>query len=170
MRIGVPKRAKRKGTFHMSVVNVRTAEPVHLPEVHRMLIALAAHHGDAATITPADLSRLVFQSPATRLLVACLSDSPAPHPVGYALLVARQNLVTGQVGYVMDHLFVQQPFRRAGVGRALIAAARELTLEEGRSGLTISTHPANTDAQAAYRAMGLAELPVTGPRFAVALA
>lgn len=154
----------------MTPPHIHLAEPHDLPEVHRMLIALAAHHGDTATIPPAELARLALHHPDMRLLVASLPDSPAPHPVGYALLRGWQNMVTGQMAYVLDHLFVQPPFRRQGVARALVEAARACALQEGRSGLTIPTHPANAMAQTAYRAMGMAELPPAGPRFAVSLA
>lgn len=153
----------------MTAIAIRPAEPAHLPELHRMLVALAAHHGDVATITPAELRRHLFQSPAVRALVACLADSPAPHPVGYALIVLRPDLVSGLVSAAINHLYVQPPFRKHGVGRALIAAARDLARAEGRADLVIGTHPANPGAAEAYRAMGLTELPPAGPRFAVAL-
>jgi GNAT superfamily N-acetyltransferase len=79
-------------------------------------------------------------------------------------------MVTGTQAYVIDHLFVQEPLRRQGIGRALIDGARRLALDEGREGLVIGTHPQNDGAVLAYRAMGLTELPQGGPRFAVALA
>lgn len=141
----------------------------HLPEVHRMLIELAAHHGDVATITPAMLRRLVLDAPDMRGLVAFPADRPSRLPVGYALLARRTDLITGRSGYDIAHLFVQDVFRGQGIGRALIAAARGLALAEGCTRLTIGAHPANAEAAAAYRAMGLAERPVPGPSFAVAL-
>lgn len=150
-------------------VTIRLAAPEHLPEVHRMLIALAAHHGDQASITPQVLRRIALQGPGARLIVATLDDSPLRHPVGYALMLLRPNMVTGEQTYVIDHLFVQEPLRRHGIGRALIDGARKLAQEEGRSGLIIGTHPENDGAALAYRAMGLTELPQGGPRFAVAL-
>jgi GNAT superfamily N-acetyltransferase len=151
-------------------VTIQLAAPEHLPEVHRMLIALAAHHGDQATITPQTLRRFACQGPGARLLVATLDDSPQDHPVGYALLLLRPNMVTGTQSYVIDHLFVQEPLRRQGIGRALIKGAEQLARDEGRAGLVIGAHPANSGAADAYRAMGLAELPIGGPRFAVELA
>lgn len=151
-------------------VTIRLAAPEHLPEVHRMLIALAAHHGDQATITPDALRRIALQGPGARLIVATLDDSPVRHPVGYALLLLRPNMVTGGQSYVIDHLFVQEPLRHQGIGRALIDGAKVLARDEGRTGLVIGTHPENDAAAIAYRAMGLAELPASGPRFAVEIA
>lgn len=151
-------------------VTIRLAAPEHLPEVHRMLIALAAHHGDEATITPEVLRRIALQGPGARLIVATLDDSPLRHPVGYALLLLRPNMVTGRQSYDINQLFVQAPLRQQGIGRTLIEGAKKLALEEGRAGLTIGTHPENDAAVLAYRAMGLTELPANGPRFAVELA
>ena len=166
-----PARAKAQRNLKMTrkPVTIRLAAPEHLPEVHRMLIALAAHHGEQATITPAALRRIAMQGPGARLIVAMLDESPQHHPVGYALLLLRHNMVLGSQSYDINHLFVQEPLRGQGIGRALIDGARKLALDEGRSGLTIGTHPENEAAALAYRAMGLAELSLPGPRFAVAL-
>ncbi len=102
----------------MPNIAIQTAEAEHLPEVHRMLIALAHHRGAEPTTTPAVLAQIAFDDPRARLLVARLTDSPARHPVGYALI--RQ----GQGGAVLEQLYVQPPFRGLGVGRALAAAVQ----------------------------------------------
>ncbi|TGD44355.1 GNAT family N-acetyltransferase [Pseudotabrizicola sediminis] len=150
-------------------IDIRPLGAAHLPEVHRMLIDLAAHHGDVATITPQVLRGLVLDAPDVRGLVAFPADRPSRLPVGYALLARRSDLITGRSGYDIAHLFVQDVFRGQGIGRALIAAARDLALLERCTRLTIGTHPANAGAAAAYRAMGLTERPAPGPSFAVAL-
>ena len=135
-----------------------------------MLIELAAHHGDVATITPPVLRALLCDDAGLRGLVAFPVDRPSRHPVGYALLSRRVDLITGRTGYDIAHLFVQDVFRGQGIGRALVAAARGVALAEGCARLTICTHPSNTGAAQAYRAMGLMERPTPGPSFAVALA
>ena len=150
-------------------IEIRPVEADHLPELHRMLIELAAHHGDVATITPPRLRACVLDGPDLRGLVAFPSDRPSRLPVGYALLARRVDLITGRTGYDIAHLFVQDVFRGQGIGRALISAARDLALAEGCTRLTIGTHPANSGAAAAYRAMGLPERPVPGPSFSVVL-
>lgn len=151
-------------------IATRPATAADLPEVHRMLIALAAHHGDQATITPAAFRALTLDNPAAQVIVAHPAGSPAPHPVGYALILRRPNPVTGRITHDIAHLFVQPPFRRQGCGRALIAAASAMAQAEGAARLTIAAEAGNEAAQTAYRAMGLAELPVTGAHFAVELA
>ena len=77
--------------------------------------------------------------------------------------------MTGGTGHDINHLFVAEWRRRAGIGRALIAAARQISRAAGAEFLTIGTQVGNLGAQSAYHAMGLEELPASGPRFAIAL-
>lgn len=150
-------------------IAVRPALAEHLPEVHRMLVALAAHHGDTATISPARLAELCLEGHEVGALVAFLPDSPARHPVAYALVTRHTDLISGGIRQDITHLYVQPPFRGMGLGRALILAAQEQAATDGALGLTIGTHPENTAAAAAYRHMGLIERPAPGPRFAIPL-
>lgn len=141
---------------HPTTTNPVTVGPAlaqDLPEVHRMLIALAAHHGRAATVTPAMLRRLAMDQGAARLLVARLDDSPARHPVGYAML--RQGGAEGRAGCEIAQVFVQAPFRGRGIGAALIAAARQIARDEGRGQLAIGAHPDGLEAAATGGAPGI---------------
>ena len=111
------------------------------------------------------LHRQVFDLGVGRVWVAAEEEGL----VGYALLLARPNLVTGGAGYDLNHLFVMEWRRRAGIGRALIAAARAWAAGEGAEFLMIGTHRENQGAQRAYKDMGLEELPAPGPRFRISL-
>lgn len=148
---------------------VRPARPEDMPEVHRMLIALAAHHGDAATITPLRLRELCFETGEALVLVACLPGSPARDPVGYALVTRRHEMMSGRMLQEVTHLYVQPPFRGQGLGRVLIGAARRLAQAGAAARLTIGADARNPGAVSAYRQIGLSELPAPGPRFAMAL-
>lgn len=146
-------------------VHIREAVPDDLPQVHEMIGLLARHHGDERRISLEDLRAQVLDQGQARVLVAAEPEGL----VGYALILARPNLVTGGAGYDINHLFVMEWRRRAGIGRALIAAARDLCREAGAEMLVIGTHWANLGAQSAYRDMGLEEVQY-GPRFLVPLA
>jgi ribosomal protein S18 acetylase RimI-like enzyme len=54
----------------------------------------------------------------------------------------------------LTELYVEQEFRRRGVGGALVAYAERLAHERGASDLIIMTGLDNAPAQALYRAMG----------------
>jgi GNAT superfamily N-acetyltransferase len=145
-------------------LNIREAVPDDLAHVHQMIGLLARHHGDEVRISLETLQRQVFDLGLARIFVAAEEEGL----VGYALLLRRPNLVTGGAGHDINHLFVMEWRRKAGIGRALIAAARAAALAEGSEMLTIGTRWANLGAQSAYRDMGLEELTY-GPRFRVAL-
>ena len=144
---------------------IRQAVPDDLPQVHEMIGLLARHHGDEPQISLETLRRQVCDLGRARLWVAAEEEGL----VGYALVLTWPNLVTGGVRQEIDHLFVMEWRRRAGIGRALIAAARVAALAGGVEVLRIGTHGENLGAQRAYRDMGLEELPQGGPRFRVAL-
>ena len=144
---------------------IREATLGDLPQVHQMIGLLARHHGDEAVIALDTLRRQIFEDGLGLLVVAGEEEGL----VGYALLLARPNLVTGGLGHDINHLFVVEWRRKAGIGRALIAALRAVSVAAGAEYLMIGTHPNNLGAQRAYRQMGLAELPMPGPRFKVEL-
>lgn len=142
---------------------IRLALRQDIPIVHDMIGQLARFHGDDPTISPLVLERLLFDQMQGRVWLAQVAGVP----VGYALVLERANLVTGGMGHDINHLFVVEAHRAKGVGRALIAAVRAAS--EDAEFLVIGTHPANLGAQAAYRAMGLEEAPLSGPRFRIRL-
>jgi len=144
---------------------IRQAVPGDLPQVHDMIGLLARHHGDVPQISVETLHRQVFELGLGRLWVVAEEEGL----IGYALLLVRPNLVTGGAGHDLNHLFVHEWRRRAGIGKALISAVRAYSLAEGAEFLVIGTQRENLGAQSAYREMGLEELPASGPRFKIAL-
>lgn len=143
-------------------VTVRLAQAEDLPETHRMLIALAAQTGQPATITPRVLSRIALEGPAARLLVAHRTDSPQRHPVGFALMLLGRNMVAGTDWGVVEQLYVQEPDRGRGIGRALLSAAREAAAKAGCEGVTVSSRPETDGSALVWRALA----PDQEPRFA----
>jgi GNAT superfamily N-acetyltransferase len=136
-------------------VIVRLAQAEDLPETHRMLIALAAQAGRTATITPRVLARIALEGPAARLLVAHRSDSPQRHPVGYMLMLMGRNMVAGTHWGFVEQLYVQEPDRKRGIGRALLAAARKAATDAGCEGMTVSSRPETDGSALGWRALGL---------------
>lgn len=56
--------------------------------------------------------------------------------------------------FVLNDLFVVPESRRSGVGRQLLAAAKDFAHSEGAVGLTLSTEVTNAAAQALYESEG----------------
>lgn len=145
----------------MKDIRIRPVERRDLRDVHEMIVALAAHHGEGAAVTLADLRRDLFGvTPWLRMLVA-----EGDGIIGYASLGQRIRLGDGQRGLEVEHLFVRESLRGKGLGRRLLAAAEETARRLEGGFVTIGTHPDNAAARDAYRACGYEPLPHDPLRF-----
>ncbi|KIN65414.1 putative acetyltransferase protein [Sulfitobacter noctilucae] len=132
-----------------------------------MTHALAAHHGDSATVTEQDLARdCLGPHPWFTVLIAATPEAA----VGYAALCPLAQMQFGVRGMDLHHLFVMSDARGKGIGQDLIAASLATTqLMKGRY-MTVGTHPDNHPAAALYAQLGFEVLPPPGPRFRMKLA
>ena len=144
-------------------VTTRMVAEGDLPIVLDMVHALSAHHGDTSTLTLAALKRDAGHW--HKIIVACVGDQI----VGYASLLPRGQLHTGERGMNLHHLFVSSECRRRGVGGALIKAATAISKELGCVFLAVETAPDNTRAQQVYLDAGFAPRPIGGPQFSIRL-
>lgn len=146
----------------MPQITTRPGKPADFDDVCEMAHALAAHHGDTATLSPADLARDFGPGqPWGRLIIAEVGGVRA----GYAALCPLMQLQFGVRGMDMHHLFVRPEYRGTGVGRALIRAVVDHAKSQGCRYVTVGTHPDNTKAQRIYLAAGFTRRPTPGPRF-----
>ena len=83
-------------------------------------------------------------------LIACLDGEP----VGLAILTRIPKL-DDRVGFLyLDELHVLAPFRRRGIGRALLRACIDLAEDVTLAGIRLLTRPDNQPARALYEALG----------------
>ena len=78
-------------------------------------------------------------------------------PVGFACLRLVPHLQGDEPYAELTDIYVDAPFRRQGVARALIARVEEAARAAGASEVVIITGFDNEGAQAAYRAAGYAD-------------
>ena len=74
--------------------------------------------------------------------------------VGFAQLYPSFSSTAMKRLWVLNDLFVAPAQRRAGAGRALLAAADDLARATSAKGLVLATQKTNAAAQALYRAHG----------------
>ncbi|MGX7708202.1 N-acetyltransferase family protein [Methylobacterium sp. Gmos1] len=145
---------------------VRRAVPGDAEALAGLIGQLAAHHGDRATTDADSLRADLFGSlPWATALVA----EDAGKLVGYALLVRLYRGQYAARALDLHHLFVVPEARNAGIGRALVRAARAEAEAQGCDRLMVGTHPDNRRAQSFYRTLGFADRPPGGPQFELPL-
>lgn len=146
---------------------IRPATPADLPQLCKMVHALAEFHGDTATATVANLQRDLFGA-APWLHALVFEDRRQLH--GYAALTQLARVQYGQRGMDLHHLYVCTDARGGGIGKALLAASFDYARSKTASYVTVSTLMGNDFAQAFYLAQGFQPAPVAGLRYVFDLA
>jgi GNAT superfamily N-acetyltransferase len=122
----------------MTTPILRPAEPADLPEILRLIRALAAyeHRLHEATATEADLHLLLF-GPTPRA-AAVLAEFAGRKPIGIAVFNYTISTFAGRTGMFLEDLFVDPAHRGTGIGLALLrhvaarAAAENCNIIEWR--------------------------------------
>ncbi|MEL7180024.1 MAG: GNAT family N-acetyltransferase [Pseudomonadota bacterium] len=147
------------------MTQINAVTPKDIPDLLGMIRLLCAFHGDRCQMGLADTQAKFIDGPLTGFIAR--QDGKA---VGYAALEPHWRPMHHGDLYDIAHLFVVEPARGRGLGKALIAACRRFAEAKEAYRLVIGTSPVNPGAAAAYRAMGLDEITtMPGPRFEIAL-
>lgn len=149
-----------------SIVEIRDATPTDLPDLKRMVQALAEHHDDVPQVTLEILQRDIFGVVPWIYVIVAEAEGTA---VGYAALCPLIKLQMGVRGIDMHHLFVESGFRGQGIGKQLIKSAMQKARELSCSQMSVGTHPDNLNAQAVYLACGFERRDSSHPKFRIAL-
>lgn len=142
-------------------VHVRRVEQPDLPDLLRMVSALAAHHGDTTRLSLETLSRDVLgDAPWLTTLVAEVGGSI----LGYATFFRRARPF-GPICMHLHHLYVDPEIRGSGIGRRLIEASTSIAHALNCDFMVVGTLPKNHAAQAVYAACGFEALPGDSSHF-----
>jgi GNAT superfamily N-acetyltransferase len=134
-------------------IAIRDAEPVDAAEIRRLVHANAVFHGkpELAVVTEEMIRRDGF-GPGRQF--STLLGSVGGRIAGIAQYAVRYNSWSGTRELFVMNLFVDEPMRKTGLGRALMAAAAKRTLELGCVGLSLGVERTNP-ALAFYRRLGM---------------
>ena len=87
----------------------------------------------------------------SRILVARNSDNAL---MGFAQLYPSFSSVSMKPIWILNDLFVYPNYRRRGVARSLMEAARNLGISSGAKALVLATEVTNAPAQSLYQSLG----------------
>lgn len=132
----------------MGTITVRQATPDDATELARMLDLF-----DGIGATP---EQVAARMRACQGVLTTFLGEMEGRPVGFACLRLVPHLqVQGDEPYAeLTDIYVDAPFRRHGVARALIARVEAMARAAGASEMVIITDFDNDVARAAYRAVG----------------
>jgi GNAT superfamily N-acetyltransferase len=131
---------------------MRSADVEDIP----LLVALMTEFYSESS-TPLDSNR------AAAAFAALLADDRLGHvwliqasenDVGYVVVTFSYSMEFGGPNAFVDDLFIQAPFRGAGLGTAALQEVRTFCLERGVRALHLETGRDNAAAQALYRRAG----------------
>ena len=132
----------------MPKITIRQATPEDATELARMLDLF-----DRSGATPEQLAARML---ACQNVLTTFIGELDGQPVGFACLRLIPHLQGDEPYAELTDIYVDAPFRRQGVARALIAHLEAAARAAGAGGVVIITGFDNEGAQAAYRASGYA--------------
>ena len=137
------------------MIQVRPAEPGDIPEVLRLIHALAVYEREpnAVMAKAEDLSASLFPTD-REPLVGCLVAQSDDVIVGIALSFVTFSTWEGRHGLHLEDLFVQPDHRGLGVGRSLISALATEAVGRGYRRLEWSVLDWNEPARSFYSSLG----------------
>ena len=133
----------------MGTIAVRQATPDDAP-----VLAPLLDHFDHAGATP---DRVAARIRACRNVLTTYLAELDGAPVGFACLRLVPHLQGDEPYAELTDIFVEPPFRRRGVARALLAHVEAAARSAGASDVALITGFDNEVAKAAYRAAGYAD-------------
>lgn len=146
------------------VISVRAAAPRDLRTIVAMCDALNAHSGlPTGRLDPRGFRAALFGRRAfvfADIAEAMEEGEDRPSPAGYALSHDSFTTDYGERGMYLIDIYVEPAWRRAGVGRRLLAAVAARARRRGATHLWWASMPRNYQARRFYAALGASDEPL----------
>jgi GNAT superfamily N-acetyltransferase len=132
-------------------VDVRAATLHDIPLLLKFIHAMARFEKLSVSATEDSLRESLFgEAPVARALLILVND----RPVGYATYFFTFASMVGTRGLWLDDLFIEEPFRSKGIGRAFMAFMRELAVKNNCARFEWMVADWNTVAIDFYQSLG----------------
>lgn len=79
--------------------------------------------------------------------------------VGYVILTKYHSVERGGLTIFIDELYVEEPFRRSGVGKVVMGKIMEIARQQGARALSVQAEPYNKAAHEFFRTQGFQPNP-----------
>ncbi len=134
-------------------LTVRRAEPGDVPDMLRLIVALAIYERepDAVKATPESLTETMFGPDASVFAHVAVQDGAI---VGVALWFETYSTWTGAPSLYLEDLFVDESARGTGAGRALFTALAREAEARGCARIDWAVMDWNQSARGFYRSIG----------------
>jgi GNAT superfamily N-acetyltransferase len=137
-----------------TAISIRRCRADDLPAVFDLLIQLQEAAPTVEELSLETVRRLFGEMEGSPAFYANLVAIGEGRVCGFVSVICYKTLYHEGGTALINELVVDRSCRRAGVGRALIGAAREVAAERGMDELEVATEGFNRDAQAFYRRCG----------------
>jgi GNAT superfamily N-acetyltransferase len=132
-------------------VDVRAATVDDIPQLMSFIRKMGAFEKLTVSTTEDDLRESLFgENPAARALLFTLDGTP----VGYATYFFTFASMTGRRGLWLDDLFIDEPFRAKGIGKAFMQFMNEMSIKNGCARFEWMVVDWNEPAIAFYKGLG----------------
>jgi GNAT superfamily N-acetyltransferase len=134
---------------------IRPARPDDVPELVAFVRELAAYERAESEVelTEPRLREVLF-GPEPKAFCLVATSTHSDEPVGFAVWFVTFSTWLGRHGIYLEDLYVREQHRRAGHGRALLAALAEICVARGYGRLEWAVLDWNASAIAFYQAIG----------------
>jgi GNAT superfamily N-acetyltransferase len=141
----------------MREVLIRPAGPADAEAIHRLVVGLAVYEGEpeAVEVTPEVLRRQLAHP---RPPFECLLAEVEGRAVGLALFFPSYSTWRGREGIWLEDLFVEEPFRRQGIGSALLRRVAAIACTRGCARVEWAVLDWNVPAIRFYEKLGAVPL------------
>ena len=138
------------------MLSTRVATIADVPLLRKLMQELTEYEREPQTVLPEDeLRRDGFgPDPKFRAILAEQEGQPA----GYAVFFPFYSTWTGS-GLFLEDLYVREPFRGHGAGKALLGHVAEIARKEGYSRIRLDVLDWNESAIQFYKSLGAEYLP-----------
>ncbi|HZO83224.1 MAG TPA: GNAT family N-acetyltransferase [Candidatus Binataceae bacterium] len=134
-------------------LTIRFAAPADAELILHFIRGLAEYERQPDAVR-ASAASLRAQMEAADPPFECLIAERDGEPAGFALFFRNYSTWSGRPGLYLEDLFVSEPHRGHGVGKALLKRLAAIALERGWARMEWAVLDWNTAAQGFYRALG----------------